>query len=224
MDNFWKGTFAPFRKHISEVRYVTLVDMSGELWEVLDYPRLAPVPKRRIQSHIMNCSLLGFYIVDVDQHLGKVHGGKPRYIWPTADGEGREFDEEKALAEFGNFEGYDEDIDTIEAFEKEYRRVQKNPRSQMWPLIAAIAYKAYKAYQRQQQQEEPPPEEETEQEEYVQQREATTDEERIEEYLEERFGVWPRWALTLLYMAFEKCGVPKEFMEEALDNPDEYGV
>lgn len=83
MESFWKGTFA---KHLKSVRLVSLAHMTKEDWDILDYPNLRPSAQYNLDRQIIAGDLYGFYIVRVDQHLGKAHsphGGKGQYNAPA---------------------------------------------------------------------------------------------------------------------------------------------
>lgn len=111
METFWKGTFASFTKHLESVKLITLAHMTQEDWDILDYTKLRPSARHRLDTQIVAGDLYGFYKVSVDQHLGKAHsphGGKGTYFAPA---DRSDFDAEPSQTEFPADFGFGSEVD-----------------------------------------------------------------------------------------------------------------
>lgn len=218
MDNFWKGAFVPLRKHFMRAQYIRFEDMTAKDWKILDYPNLRPQAKRNIQKQINNCNLDGFFRVEVDQHIGKVHGGKSTYYYPSdSSGAGEEFNEEKLLDEFDNFDNYDEDVKPFQTFERNYNGLIGRTRPVIGRIVAGIILK-----QAMNQPTSPAAKTIRECEEALEEGDATQEEyeeciAEVEkdyyEYVVDRFSDWPDWALVLMAIRYEKCEIPDDILE-----------
>ena len=106
--NIWKGAFAPMVKHVISVRYVSVASMSPEDWDVLDYDVLRPSARVNLDQSILDGSLTGFFMVDIDMHkASRPHGGKARYFYPATKGQSTNPDP----ADFQQYDRFDNSVD-----------------------------------------------------------------------------------------------------------------
>lgn len=130
----WNGIFLPLVtqsnqlvKHVQSVTFRPLREMTSADWDVLDWPELRPVPRRRIQEEVINGTLEGFHLVDIDMH--KVHGGKPRYLWPGR--EGQELD-----LGAGALEGWEKDVEPLQQYEDEEAELDSRSQDELRSELA----------------------------------------------------------------------------------------
>lgn len=129
----WNGTFLPtvgafLQKHIRSVEFRPLKEMTRADWDVLDWPNLRSVPRRRIQEDIVNGKLDGFHVVNID--MSKVHGGKERYFWPGTRGTVFE-------PGAGAFDGWDQEVKPLEQFEDEAKELEDLSEDQLRSTLAS---------------------------------------------------------------------------------------
>jgi hypothetical protein len=107
--SIWKGAFAPtLVKHVMSVRYVPAARMSQDDWNVLDYDVLRPSARANLDQAILDGSVEGFFMVDIEMHkASRPHGGKARYFYPALKGQNKNPDP----ADFQQYSNFDNKVD-----------------------------------------------------------------------------------------------------------------
>lgn len=107
--SIWKGAFSPrLTKHVVSVRYVPVSEMKQEDFDVLDYDVLRPSARANLDQAILDGSVEGFFMVDVDMHKASTpHGGKSRYFYPALKGQSKNPDP----ADFQSYDRFDNKVD-----------------------------------------------------------------------------------------------------------------
>jgi hypothetical protein len=107
--SIWKGVFSPtLTKHVVSVRYVPVSEMKQEDFDVLDYDVLRPSARANLDQAILDGSVEGFFMVDVDMHKANTpHGGKARYFYPALKGESKNPDP----SDFQSYDRFDNKVD-----------------------------------------------------------------------------------------------------------------
>lgn len=109
--DFWKGAFAPMRKHVTSVRLIPLSKMTQGDWDVLDYDELRPSARANLDQAILDGQVAGFWRVDVDMHkASRPHGGKERYFYPAFKA-AVEKQDVPSPEEFQTYENFDNAVD-----------------------------------------------------------------------------------------------------------------
>lgn len=107
--NIWKGVFSPtLTKHVISVRYIPAAKMTQDDFDVLDYDVLRPSARANLDQSILDGSVTGFFMVDIDMHKASTpHGGKQRYFYPALKGQ----DVNPDPADFQSYDRFDNKVD-----------------------------------------------------------------------------------------------------------------
>jgi len=107
--SIWKGVFSPtLTKHVVSVRFISVANMKQEDWDVLDYDVLRPSARVNLDQSILDGSVQGFFVVDIDMHkASRPHGGKQRYFYPALKGQSKNPDP----SDFQQYDRFDNKVD-----------------------------------------------------------------------------------------------------------------